>query len=206
MNRRTDVLLLVVIAVAAGCALKAEAEVDAIQGDATLHPMGLKVGGGTGQPPPDPNHRAECLDTILTDPRLMCIFQGLGVGGAQTLEDQQNAAVGCGCTADLVTTQVPNAEPGTQRVAIGCPGDPEFFGVFSPPTANPDEPPFIGIHINPYPDDINSKMCDVKLTDSGVGPRQTNEDCSQSSCHGQKLRAQWFPAVEAPAPPVVLQN
>lgn len=193
MNRWKDALPFVAIAIATGCAMRSEAGADAIQGDDTLQPAGFVLEGETV---PDKNHRAECLNAILTDVRLMCIYQGLGAGGTQTLESQQTAASGCGCTAEAVVSDVTGAN-GQQRVAFYCPGDPEFSGVFNPPPGPTTEPPFIGIHINP--DGPNSSMCDVTLGDTGFSPRQKNENCS--SCHGQNLTPKWSPAVDSPALP-----
>lgn len=196
MNRWKDALLFVSIAVATGCAMRSEAEVDAIQGEDTLKPAGVTI-KPIGDPPPDKNRRAECLTAILTDTRLTCIYQGLGVGGAQSLEDQQCVASGCGCTAEIVETDLPGVEEGQQRVAISCPGNPPFYGIFSPPPGPPGEPPFIGIHINP--DEENSSMCDVTFGNNGVIARETKDNCS--SCHGQSLTPKWYPTADAPEVP-----
>lgn len=201
MNRWKDALPIVAIAIAAGCAMRSEADLDAIHAEDTLEPAGIVI-KPTGDPPPDKNRRAECLNVILTDTRMTCIFQALGVGGAQTLQDQQNAASGCGCTAETVETDVPGAEEGQKRVAIACPCDPPFYGIFSPPPSPPNEPPFIGIHMNPEGD--NSSMCDVTLGNNGVSPRETKENCS--SCHGQSLQPKWSPAVDVDVPATEIEE
>lgn len=152
----------------------------------------------------------KCTDAVGPNQMFNCLVQGWG--NPTSVTDMQCAATACGCTAEVVDTNVIPEECGVQRVAAFCPGTPPFNAVSPIPAgdytctgldndndgeddvAHVDyntEPPFIGVHIDPA---NAGRLCDVSLASTGPVDRTRIENCG--GCHANN-KTKWSPTVEA---------
>lgn len=155
------------------------------------------------------NPQPKCTDAVGPNQMFNCLVQGWG--NPTSVTDMQCAATACGCTAEVVDTNVIPEECGVQRVAAFCPGTPPFNAVSPIPpgdytctgldndndgkddVAHVDynkEPPFIGVHIDPA---NSGRLCDVSLAATGPVDRTKIENCG--GCHANN-KAKWSPTVE----------
>lgn len=155
-----------------------------------------------------------CVDAVKTNLDFDCLWRGWTGGGG--VGAMLSAAQACGCTAEIITTDVAPAACEVQRVAARCGGGTPTFNAVSPiPTGdypcpgldedgdgeddvahvdNDSEPPFMGIHIDP---ENAGRLCDVTLQSTGPIDRVRIENCA--TCHTNN-EPNWAPPEPTPIP------
>lgn len=208
MSQKLMSWLLMTIVCSAGigaCAISPDDDSDvSIAGTPAPSPLGVKVVPINPQP--------KCTDAAGPNQSFNCLAAAwINVG---TVEAMQTAATNCGCTAEIVTTNVVPAACNVKRVATFCPGTPPFNAVspippgdYNCPGVDNDgdgqndvvhvdynnEPPFIGVHIDPA---NGGRLCDISLGANGMVDRVTIENCA--SCHGKNNDPNWEPTATMP--------
>jgi hypothetical protein len=203
MNRRFMSWLLMGVASISGlgaCAVADDEDSNAMSVTAPgQSPLGAVL---VSKNPPPP----KCTDSVGPNQAFNCLAQTWGNVG--TVEAMRDAANLCGCTAEIVTTNVVPEECNVKRVAAFCNGMPPFNAVSPIPAGDytctgldadedgeddvvhvnhTDEPPFIGVHIDP---ENGGRLCDVSLNATGMADRTKIENCG--GCHYQN-EANWSP-------------
>lgn len=154
-----------------------------------------------------------CVEAVSGNPAFQCLWQGFVQGGG--VGAMRDAALACGCAAEIVVSGTQPAACNVQRVAVYCSGDPPFSAVSPIPNGeypcpgvdlnengkdddvlvvSETEPPFIGIHIDP---ENAGRLCDVSIEPNGPFDRVEKERCT--GCHKDN-GTRWEPAVVQMAP------
>ena len=204
--RRSTPLLFLALAFAGASACLSATEED--PADRGLAPgreaLGVVIKGTT----------PSCVDAVKANLDFDCLWRGWTGGGG--VGAMLSAAQACGCTAEIVTTDVAPAACEVQRVAARCGGGVPTFNAVSPIPAgeypcpgldadedgqddvvhvnNDNEPPFMGIHVDP---DNAGRLCDVTLQSTGPIDRATIENCAR--CHTDN-EPNWAPPAPTPTP------